>query len=71
MLQELKARDLQDPNVRKQLVNSVHMRDAYLLVVDTIAMLCNLAQQELSLAVVGSSKYSIVPTKNPLTNSTR
>lgn len=58
VLQDLKARDLQDARVRKQLSESVFMRDSYLLVVDTIAMLRTLAQQELSLAVVGSSRYS-------------
>jgi hypothetical protein len=71
VLQDLKARDLQDANVRKQLTNSVHMRDAYLLVVDTIAMLSSLVQQELSLAVVGSSKYSIALRNQSPTNVVR
>ena len=58
MLTGLKDGGLTDTDVRKHLKNRAPARDAYLLVIDTIEMLSNLAQQELSVAVVGSSKYA-------------
>jgi hypothetical protein len=58
VLTGLKDGGLTDTDVRKHLKNRAPARDAYLLVIDTIEMLSNLAQQELSVAVVGSSKYA-------------
>lgn len=56
VLTELQEFGLEDNAVRKQLAKSLRMRDAYLLIVDTVGMLCTLAQQDLSMAVVGSSE---------------
>lgn len=57
VLSGLKDGGLTDSGVLKHLKNRIPARDAYLLVIDTIEMLSNLAQQELSVAVVGSSKH--------------
>jgi hypothetical protein len=56
VLELLKSHGLTATNVRARLRGNTNIRDAYLLVVDTIDMLCNLAQKELSVAVVGSSE---------------
>lgn len=55
-LGELKGYGLTGANVRARLRGNNNIRDAYLLVVDTVDMLCTLAQQELSISVVGSSE---------------
>lgn len=56
VLENLGESGMTDTNVRNYIKNQVPVRDAYLLVVDTIEMLSNLAQQELSVAVIGSSE---------------
>ncbi len=56
VLELLKSHGLTGANVRARLRGNTNIRDAYLLVVDTVDMLCNLAQKELSVAVVGSSE---------------
>ncbi|KIM23269.1 hypothetical protein M408DRAFT_332459 [Serendipita vermifera MAFF 305830] len=56
VLASLKEGGLSDSNVRNYLKGNSVARDAYLVVLDTIDMLCNLAQQELSVAVVGSNE---------------
>ena len=59
VLASLQDGGLTDSDVRKHLKRNIAARDAYLLVIDTVDMLSNLAQQELSVAVVGSSKSLI------------
>lgn len=57
VLVEVRQRGLKDANVRKTVLGNSGIRDAYLLVVDTVDMLCSLAQQKLSISIVGSSEF--------------
>ncbi|KAG8810906.1 hypothetical protein FRC19_004250, partial [Serendipita sp. 401] len=57
VLTDLRSNGLTDSNPRGHLKQNASARDAYLLIVDTIEMLSNLAMHDLSVAAVASNEF--------------